>query len=302
MNNESSKIMLIVNPASGKGKSIDLLPVIDKKFNEMGVKTDIKITENIQQTYEIANLASQYGYKRIAAVGGDGTINMVAAGMLNSDSILAVIPAGTGNDFFKQLKIKDDIDSICRAAAFGEVIELDVGILNDHPFINMIGIGFDAEVAIEANKAKTNFGIATYLLAVYKVWKKFPIFDIKLRIDSLEIEEQVMLIAIGIGRSTGGGFILTPNALPNDGKFDVCIVRKTSRAKIFSILPKILKGSHIRQPEVKMYRCRQLDIFSEQPLPVHYEGETFTSNNGRLSIKMSASKLKAASGVKTVDD
>ena len=148
MNNESSKIMLIVNPASGKGKSIDLLPVIDKKFNEMGVKTDIKITENIQQTYEIANLASQYGYKRIAAVGGDGTINMVAAGMLNSDSILAVIPAGTGNDFFKQLKIKDDIDSICRAAAFGEVIELDVGIQNDHPFINMIGIGFYAEVAI----------------------------------------------------------------------------------------------------------------------------------------------------------
>jgi len=287
MSYESKKIMLIVNPSSGKGKSIDLLPVIDKKFSGMGVKTDIKITENIQQASEIARLASQCGYKRIAAMGGDGTVNMVAAGLLNSNSILAVIPAGIGNGFFKQLKIKDDIDSICQAAAFGKQIELDVGILNDQPFFNMIGIGFDAEVAIEANKANINLGIITYLLAVYKIWKKFPTFDIKLRIDSLEIEEQVMLAAIGIGRSTGGGFFLTPNALPNDGKFDVCIVQKTNRFRIFSILPKIIKGTHIRQPEVKVYRCRQLEIFSEQSLPVHYEGETFINNNGRLSIKMS---------------
>jgi len=300
MKDKLNRILLIVNPFSGRGKAIDMLSEVDSLFSEIGVTPDIRITESPEQATEIAFNASRCGYRRIVAMGGDGTVNMVASGLLGSEAVLAVIPAGTGNDFFKLLKIKSDLETACRTAVFGDIIELDVGLFNDRPFFNMLGIGFDAEVAVEANKSNNNLGLLTYLLAVYKVWKRFPTFEVSLRIDNHEFGEQVMLVAVGIGRSTGGGFLLTPQAVADDGKFDICIVQKTSRLRIFSILPRIIKGTHIRQPETSMYRCRQLEITSEQPLPIHYEGETLTNNNGRLLVKMSASKLKVATGVKSI--
>ena len=289
--------MLIVNPASGNGKAIDKLPEIDREFARLGVKADIYISESPKQATEIAHTASRCGYKRIAAMGGDGTVNMVAAGILGTESILGVIPTGLGNDFSKLLNIGKDDESICRTAAFGKVIELDAGVINDRPFFNMLGIGFDAEVAKEANRMKNKLGALTFLSAVLKVWKRFPVFDISLRIDSFEIDCPVMLIAVGIGRSAGGGFLLTPQARADDGKFDVCIIRKTGQLRIFSILRRVMKGAHVRLPEVKVYRCRQLQILSNQALPIHCEGETFNNDNGKLSIKMSTYKLKVAAGV-----
>ncbi|MCP4580287.1 MAG: diacylglycerol kinase family lipid kinase [candidate division Zixibacteria bacterium] len=294
----AKRIMLVVNPAGGRGKSIDLLPKLEKQLVKLGLTTDIRITENPGQATKLAAKAAQCGYKRIAAVGGDGTVNMVAAGVYGTDTTLAVIPAGTGNDFFKMLNIESNFEEICQAAAFGEAITLDVGIFNDRPFFNMLGVGFDAQVGIEANKTMRNLGIVTYLKAVYKVLKNYQSHDIKLRIDSLELERDILLVAVGIGRSTGGGFLLTPQAITDDGKFDVCLATSIGKMRIMSLLPKVLKGKHIRAPEVSMYRCKQLEIFSDKPLPVHYEGETFTTTNGKLSIKMSRHKLKVASGVK----
>ena len=296
MAGKTEKLLLLVNPSAGNGKSIDMLADVEQKFFEIGADVDIRITENIKQAKEIAFIASRRGYNRIIAMGGDGTVNAVAGGILGSDSTLAVIPSGTGNDFFKLLKIENKLENICRAAAFNKAVELDAGIINDRPFFNMLGVGFDAEVAIEANKMKGNLGVLTYLSAVLKVWKRFPVFDIRLRIDNLELEKQVMLVAVGIGRSTGGGFLLTPYALANDGKFDVCVVQRTNRRRIFSILPKVMKGTHVRQPETKIYRCRQVEISSKSALPIHYEGETFVHKNGRLSVKMSPNKIRVAAG------
>lgn len=302
MNDKSSKaarVMLIVNPVSGGGRSIDLLPEVIGRLAANGVQVDVNISESAAHATEMAYLGSRCGYRRIAAFGGDGTVNMVAAGILGSESSLAVIPAGTGNDFFKLLDISNDLESICRAVASGPERTIDIGLFDNRPFFNMLGIGFDAEVAFEANKANMRLGRLTYFKAVYNVWKKFPVFDLKLRIDSLELNRRVMLVAIGIGRSSGGGFLLTPQAIPNDGKFDVCILEQVSHLKIFSILPRVVRGAHIRMPEIKIYRCRQLEIMSDRPLPIHYEGETMTSTAGRISVKMSTEKLKVVTGVKT---
>jgi len=294
----TDRIMLIVNPAGGGGKSIDFLPEVERRLINLKVFPDVRITENSQQATELARQASQCGYKRIAAMGGDGTVNTVAAGLIGSDTIMAVIPTGSGNDFFRMLNIKNNLDNICQTAVSGEGSLFDVGSFNDRPFFNMLGIGFDAQVAVEANKKGKKLGLLSYLLAVYGVLKKYQSFDVKLRIDSLELTQEILLVAVGIGRSTGSGFFLTPQASVDDGKFDVCVARNTSRRRIITLLPKALKGNHVREPEVTMYRCKQLEIFSQQPLPIHYEGETMTTTDGKLSIKMSRRKLKVASGVK----
>jgi len=290
--------MIIVNPAGGGGKSIDLLPEVEKRLFNLKVSPDIRIAENSQQATKLARQASQCGYKRIAAMGGDGTVNMVAAGLIGTDTTMAVIPTGSGNDFFRMLNIKNDLDDICKTVVSGEGSLFDVGLFNNRPFFNMLGIGFDAQVAMEANKKSKNLGLLSYLMAVYRVLKKYQSYDVKLRIDSLELSQEILLIAVGIGRSTGSGFYLTPQASADDGKFDVCVARDTSRRRIITLLPKALKGNHVREPEVTMYRCKQLEIYSQQPLPIHFEGETLTTTNGKLSIKMSRRKLMVASGVK----
>ena len=295
---ELSKVMVIVNQSAGRGKTLDLLPSVDKILGSLKIKYDIRLPENVAQTTALAESASQYGYNRIVAMGGDGTVNAVASGLLGSEAILGVIPAGIGNDFFRVLGIEDDLTDICRSAVYGKPLTVDVGELNGRPFFNMLGIGFDAKIAQQANEAKNNLGIFTYVASIYKALKKQKAYPVKLRIDNLEIEEDVLLIAVGIGRLSGYGFALTPSAKLDDGKFDVCIAEKVSKLRILQVLPRVLKGHHVREPEVKMYRCRQLEIFSESKLPLHMEGEIINSLDGKLSIKMSLNKLRVATGVK----
>jgi len=295
---ELSKVMVIVNPSAGRGKTLDMLPSVDKILGALKIKYDIRLPENVAQTTALAESASRFGYNRIVAMGGDGTINAVASGIFGSEAVLGVIPAGIGNDFFRVLNIKDDLTDICRSAVFGKPFAVDVGELNGRPFFNMVGIGFDARVAQQANEIKNNLGIFTYLASIYRALKKQKAYSVKLRIDNLEIEEDVVLIAVGIGRLSGHGFALTPSAKLDDGKFDVCIAEKASKLRILQVLPRVLKGHHVREPEVKMYRCRQLEIFSENKLPLHMEGDIINNLNGKLSIKMSLNKLRVATGVK----
>lgn len=291
---KSERIMLIVNPYSGQGKSIDILPDVERRLTDMGAKVDIRITRHPKEGSRVAYMAARCGYKKVVALGGDGTVNSVGSGLLGSDSSLAVIPAGAGNDYFKMLRIGNSLEEICQAVVFGKEVMFDVGMINGQPFFNTLGIGFDAEVAIQVNRSNRKFGKLAYILAVFKVWRRYPTFDIKLRIDSLELSCPVMLVTVGIGRSSGGGFFLTPQAIADDGKFDVCVLEKISRLKIFSILPKTLKGTHIRKPEVKIYRCKQIELFPDKPLPVHYEGETLTNTSGKIVIQMNPEKLKVA--------
>ena len=290
--------MLLVNPSAGRGKTLDLLPSVDKLLGTLKIKFDIRLSETAAEATRLANSYSRFGFNRIIAMGGDGTVNAVASGILGSESILGVIPAGIGNDFFQVLGIRDNLTDICRAAVFGKPLAVDVGELNGRPFFNMLGIGFDARIAQQANEIKSNLGIFTYLTSIYRALKKQKSYLVKLRIDNLELDEEVTLIAVGIGRLSGHGFALTPSAKLDDGKFDVCIAEKASKLRILQVLPRVLKGHHVREPEVKMYRCRQLEVFSDKILPIHMEGEIINNLNGKLSIKMSLNKLRVATGVK----
>jgi diacylglycerol kinase (ATP) len=155
---------------------------------------------------------------------------------------------------------------------------------------------------MEVKNSNQSLGLASYLLAVYKTLKNYPIYNLRLRIDSLDIERNILLLAVGIGRSTGSGFYLTPQAVVDDGKFDVCLAVQARPMRIIKLLPKALKGKHIREPEVTMYRCRQIEVFSIQPLPIHYEGETMINDDGKISIKISPDKLKVATGIKKNDE
>jgi YegS/Rv2252/BmrU family lipid kinase len=300
MPNLKDSLLLIVNPASGDGKAIDMLPAIDDLIGQMGITYDIQITDTPAQATALAKTAALFGYGHIVAVGGDGTVNEIAAGLIETDTTLGVIPAGRSNDFFRSLGITGELERVCRVAVLGKAKLMDVGFLNEQPFFNSVGVGFAAEMVREANRLTE--GRLAYFKAIYNAWKKYSAYELNLRIDNLELKLPATMVLANIGKISGGGFRATPQALVDDGKFDVCVMEKIKRTEIISFLPKFARGTHLRLPEIKMYRCRQLEIASKQTLPVHYEGEIYHNANGRFMLKILPKKLKVAVRLDTNDE
>jgi diacylglycerol kinase (ATP) len=274
-----------------------MLPEVDSILTKLGIKFDIQISENPRQATACANSAASLGYTRVIALGGSGAINAIAAGLTNSAVILGIIPGGRGNDFFRSLGITGDLIQICKVAARGESRLLDVGILNDKLFINSAGFGFAAVVATEASQIAGN-GRFAYYRAIYRAWKNYSAYDLSLRIDNIEIKIATSMIIAGIGKTTGG-WLITPQALMDDGKFDVCVVEKAKRSKIFSLLLKFSHGNHLRLPEVRMYRCRQLEITGDKSLPAHYDGEIYRNEGERFMVKIEPAALRVATNLES---
>jgi len=287
------KILLIVNPVSGNGKALDMVPEAEKFLSDIGVKCDIQISENAARATSLASTAATLGYARVIALGGDGTCNAVAAGIYNSDVVMGIIPGGRGNNLFRSLGIMGDLAEICKTAAAGLPKSIDVGFVNDTFFINSIGAGFPAVVAAEISGNSSEGGLA-YLKAIYRAWKKYNSYNITVRIDNLEINQDTAMIFANIGKITGGGWQVTPQAVNNDGKFDVCVVEHVKKTQLLTLLSKISRANHVRLPQVRMYRCRQLEISGNKDLPTHYDGEIYENTGDRLMVKCEPQALKIA--------
>lgn len=292
---------MIVNPLSGNGKAIDMVPEVEKTLSDFGVKCDIQISENAARATSLASSAATLGFNRIIALGGDGTCNSIAAGLNNSNVTMGIIPGGRGNDFFRSLGILGDFTLVCKIAAIGQPKTIDIGFVNETFFINSFGAGFAAVVAAEADSDPEG-GRFTYLKAIYRAWKKYIGYDITLRIDNLEINQAVSMVVANIGKTTGGGWPVTPQASNNDGKFDVCVVEKVKKSQVLSLLYKFSRADHARLPQVRIYRCRQLEISGGTDLPAHYDGEPYHNKGDRFMIKCEPQSLRVATTLESSNE
>jgi YegS/Rv2252/BmrU family lipid kinase len=289
----NDRILLIVNPVSGSGKAIDMVPEVEKYLTGIGVKCDIQISENAARATALASSAATLGYTRVISLGGDGTCNAVAAGIYNSDVIMGIIPGGRGNNLFRSLGIVGNLAEICKTAASGSPKSIDIGFVNDSFFINSFGAGFPAVVAAEIS-GNSSEGRLAYLKAIYRAWKKYIGYNITVRIDNLEITQSAAMIFANIGKITGDDWQVTPQAVNNDGKFDVCVIEHVKKTQLLMLLNKFKRANHIRLPKVRMYRCRQLEISGNKDLPTHYDGEIYDNTGDRLMVKCQPQALKIA--------
>lgn len=289
----NDKILLIVNPVSGNGKAIDMVPEVEKFLSRIGAKCDIQISENAARATALASSAATLGYTRVIALGGDGTCNAVATGIYNSDVIMGIIPGGRGNNSFRSLGIVGDLAEICKTAASGLPKSIDIGYVNESFFINSFGVGFPAVVAAEVS-GNSSEGRLAYLKAIYRAWKKYKSYNITVRIDNLEINQATAMIFANIGKITGGGWQVTPQAVNNDGKFDVCVVEHVKKTQLLTLPSKFTRANHIRLPQVRMYRCRQLEISGDKDMPAHRDGEVYDNTGDRLMVKCEPQALKIA--------
>lgn len=287
------KTKLILNSYAGKKRLDKEIDTIKKTLFDQKLDFDLAFTQKPKDGIYLAKKAVEKGFNLIVAVGGDGTINEVVNGIIGfEEAILGVIPIGSGNDFAWMLGVcPKDIEKACKTLCHGTVKKLDVGMVNDRYFINGLGIGFDAQVARERLKYKGILGgVSLYLYAVIKTLFKYKSTQSNIKLDDKTININSLLIAIGGGKRCGGRFLLTPEAMLDDGLFDVCIIQQMGKLKALCSLPKTLKGTHTTMHEVNMYRAKQINVSLPVPLIAHVDGEIIEGTT--YQIKLLHRKLK----------
>lgn len=281
------KHIFIVNPAAGKGRPLKLIPVIRRHCAEQDCEPEILVTEYPGHATELAAAKSAAERCRIYSVGGDGTLNEVLNGMASSGSSLAVIPSGSGNDFIKSLVGRDVPDDIIPATIRGTERLIDYARVNDKYFINIASVGFDAKVAYQTNlfkKLPLISGKTAYILGILNTIIIRSNENIELKLDDREISGKTLLIAAGIGKFYGGGIKALPDAVIDDGMFDICHVEAVPRLKILRLFPQYIKGLHGKIKGVRFFRSRKVEITAEKPIPLNRDGEIILAQKAVFEI------------------
>ncbi len=287
----NKKWVFIVNPAAGNGYAGKIFPKVKKKIRTFGIRSEIVFSRKKKHATDIAKAFVDRGFSHVIAVGGDGTVNEVASGVVGSDSVFGVLPAGTGNDFVHVLGFSENFsdDDWC-AFSRAQTIRMDVGTCNGNYFFNGMGIGFDAEVASGYEREYEERGASNYLKHIVKTLLTYKEKPVRVVRNNVEKAASCFIKTIGIGRRFGGGYQLTAKAIANDGLFDICSVEKLSVMQRLRLFPGVRKGKHIENKKVSYYRADELLIESGATVPCHLDGEVFYDN--RFAVKLLHRKMR----------
>lgn len=269
------KHIFIVNPISGKGKTLKAVDRIKKVCEEENLDYEIYFTEYPKDATKIAR---KYSFTKniIYSVGGDGTLNEVLNGIVGTKNLLGVIPAGSGNDFYKTLSKIDE-----------EYPVIDIGKVNDRYFINIISIGIDAEVAnnvslMKKRKVPTN---QIYNASLIYTFFKYKYKDIELSIDEKEQKkEKCTILTICNGQVYGGGYKIAPSAKLTDGYFDVYYVEKVNKPQLPSLINMLKQGIHEKHNKVHKSQATKIKFKCDKELVCNIDGEIMTAKKFNVKI------------------
>ncbi|MDD3213420.1 MAG: diacylglycerol kinase family lipid kinase, partial [Eubacteriales bacterium] len=281
-------IAVIVNPIAGTGYALTVGKKIDELLNSRSVEHKMLYTERAGHATELARALADEGVETVLSVGGDGTLNEVAAGLVSTRTALGIIPAGTGNDFIKTLgtprKWEDALEYILTHPAK----PLDTGTINNSFFINVCGTGFDVMVLDFALRAKKRVrGIWPYLYGVIAAIRAFRPFDMIVEIgDEIKLKGKYMICTIANGRYIGGGIPILPAADVDDGLLDVMVVDPLPGWRIPFYLPAILGGTLMKKKIAHHYRAARCSLASHG-MRLNMDGEIIPMENASFECKAS---------------
>ncbi len=299
--------LVILNPWSGRGRGRRLRPQVLRGLTDAGIPFDLAETTGPGHAIGLARDAAQAGVRRLIVAGGDGTIHEAVNGLmqagLNPDGatkcVLGVIPLGTGNDYAKLLNVhKLPPEVAATRLARAEERRFDVGKALGEYFDNMMGAGFDAEVVRQSNKIRRLKGVAVYLAAIYKTFVFFRPPRLEVRTAGYTETGEMMMVAVAIGLSGGGSFYLTPQADPEDGQLDVCLIRRVGLPTFLTAVPKVMKGTHGSLDEAKLFRAAAVTIRSADgsPLVLHLDGELREPGVTEVEITLEPRRVRVLVG------
>ena len=286
-----NKVMFIVNPQSGGGRTSKQWQKVERLLYKKDYCFDVQQTEGAMHACQIAKDALIKGYDHIIAVGGDGTINEVVNGFfqnhdeINPKAYLSILPMGTGSDFARVLPVSASADyaekllTDCQEK-FCDVIMANFFSWDGSPqtryFINVADVGVGCETCIRLNeKSKVMGGFLSFLLSFLGVIFSFKSPEFKVEVDGeLFYSGKSSLMAINNGKYFGGGVMIAPQALIDDGLLDIMLLKDANTIDFLTTLPSAYKGKHLDHPKIILTKGRQVKLSSSVQIGLEMDGET----------------------------
>jgi len=288
------KWCFIVNPTAGGGFGKLLLPELEEQLAKRSLDATILITERHNHAIELSKQSLENGCSHIIGVGGDGTMNEVSRPLIGQKQITTgLIPAGTGNDFIQILGFPDRFSEEHWDIFFEQSsIDMDVGEVNGLYFLNGMGLGFDAQVAsknyVEPGEVAKGSGKSKYLWHIISTLLFYKEGKATISSRNQKKETDCFMNTIAIGRRFAGSFLLTPEAIANDGLLDICMIGKLNLLQRFKILSMVPKGTHIADGKVDYYQTDKILVDFGKKVPFHVDGELYFDNKFEVGLSPSA--------------
>lgn len=294
------KLRVISNPTAGSGSAVRRLPALKRLLDDRGIQAEFVETRAPGDATRLLREARADGVECVGVMGGDGTLNEVSQGYLDSEGRplvgpdLALIPSGTGGDFRKTFALGETLEEAGDRLATAEARPIDLGLLEitahsgetiRRAFLNItsFGLGGLTDRLVSAGP-KWVGGRAAFLVGSLRALISYSNAPVRLRVDGeIVLEAPIVNVAIANGKYFGGGMKVAPDALPNDGLFDVIAMHDLTRAQVVGFSSRIYQGTHVGQPGVRFVRGSLVEAESLVPrgeVLIDMDGET----PGRLPL------------------
>ena len=269
-------VVVVANPTAGDGKAGRLIGKVNAILEQLRVDHEIRVSGSPDELEQLAHAAGEQG-GIVAVLGGDGSVNLAVNGLAGTSGTLAVLPAGTGDDFAKAIDV-GKLEAATRLLADPKTVDVDlIGVtagVEQRRFINVAGAGFDSEVSDVAAGMRRRLGSrAHYAIATVKTLPRFVPARFHLDLDGSSIDVDAMLVVVGNSYAYGGGMKVLPQASIVDGALDICIVTAMSKAAFLRAFPKVYVGKHATHPNVMMLRGTDLKVEANRRVSVFADGE-----------------------------
>jgi diacylglycerol kinase (ATP) len=269
--------LVIANPIAGRGRARAGLPRLERLLAAALGEYDLRLTEAPGHAEELARKAASAGFTQVIAVGGDGTVGEVLNGLAGTETALGIVPVGTGNDLARGVGIPRAPEAAAAGLARAVRRRIDLGEEGGRLFGVIVGVGFAAEAMRQANLRRGPAqGSAAILFSIVQTVAKLEPVPVRLFLDDREpVEAPMEALFVLNTRTTGGGLMICPEATPDDGLLDICLMGDISRLDFLVTLPKAYQGRHVGHPKVSFYRAKSVRLEADRPLIKMFDGDLY---------------------------
>lgn len=287
------KYLFVVNPNAGKKASRQLMQLVTEKLPRT-LSHEIIIWEDKNNFESITNYIRNGDHSHIIAVGGDGTVNSVAASLVNTTKILGIIPSGSGNGLARSMGMSMDSAKAIEEITIGKTVKIDCGNVNGQYFFCTSGVGFDALIGNRFANSRRR-GLWSYVKITTSELFKYRAQEYEIAIDNQHIKRKAFLVTVANAGQYGNDFYIAPLAKLSDGYLNVAILKPFTIFSVGGILFKILKRQAHMSSKIESYRAKTITIKRAQPDNIHFDGEP-KFETPELDYSVHASALTVITG------
>lgn len=287
------RICFILNPTSGTNRTQDVPALLTRYATAAGAEFEIQLTQRAGHATELAREAAARGCRVVVAVGGDGTVNEVARGLLGTPAALGIVPRGSGNGLARHLRIPLDLPGAVRRACQPTFQRIDAGRINGHWFFCTAGLGFDAHVSKMFAQAGTR-GLSTYVKVALREYRRYRPVPVQVQLENaLLLDTHCYVLAFANAAQYGNNAYIAPRADIQDGLLDVCLIDQLPMLRAVRVGVGLALGTLATSGGAAYHTSRRIQVAAAHPIGFHVDGD-YVADATHFAVELEPLALEVA--------